>query len=84
MNRLGANIILLFHICSNLKDGKADVILRYSPDEARSLKAYGELPENGKLLHKIIATLSNENTGVLGVTDDNQNLQDICFSFDEC
>lgn len=29
------------------QDTKADVILRYNPDEARSLKAYGELPENG-------------------------------------
>ena len=35
-------------MCYNYpKDGKADVILRYNPDEARSLKAYGELPENG-------------------------------------
>ena len=29
------------------QDTKADVILRYNPDEARSLKAYGELPESG-------------------------------------
>lgn len=28
------------------QDAKADVILRYNPDEARSLKSYGELPEN--------------------------------------
>ena len=32
------------------QDTKADVILKYSPDEARSLKAYGELPENGSSL----------------------------------
>ena len=25
------------------------MILRYSPDEARSLKAYGELPESAKI-----------------------------------
>lgn len=31
------------------QDNKADVILRYNPDEARSLKAYGELPENVKV-----------------------------------
>ena len=31
------------------QDAKADVILRYSPDEARSLKAYGELPESAKI-----------------------------------
>ena len=29
------------------QDSKADVILRYNPDEARNLKAYGELPETG-------------------------------------
>ncbi|EDO32419.1 predicted protein [Nematostella vectensis] len=31
------------------QDTKADVILRYNPDEARNLKAYGELPENAKI-----------------------------------
>lgn len=29
------------------QDAKADVIQKYDNDEARSLKAYGELPENG-------------------------------------
>lgn len=29
------------------QDTKADVILKYNADEARSLKAYGELPEHG-------------------------------------
>ena len=28
------------------QDDKADVILKYMADEARNLKAYGELPEN--------------------------------------
>ena len=31
------------------QDMKADVILKYNSDEARNLKAYGELPENGEL-----------------------------------
>ncbi|KAJ8444745.1 hypothetical protein Cgig2_030419 [Carnegiea gigantea] len=31
------------------KDDKADVILKYMPDEARLLKAYGELPDNIRL-----------------------------------
>uniref|UniRef100_A0A0N5AB30 Eukaryotic translation initiation factor 4C n=1 Tax=Syphacia muris TaxID=451379 RepID=A0A0N5AB30_9BILA len=31
------------------QDDKADVILKYNPDEARTLKALGELPENAKL-----------------------------------
>ena len=33
------------------QDAKADVILKYTPDEARNLKAYGELPENGMYQH---------------------------------
>ena len=31
------------------QDLKGDVILKYSADEARSLKAYGELPESAKI-----------------------------------
>jgi len=31
------------------QDGKGDVLLKYSADEARSLKAYGELPENTRI-----------------------------------
>lgn len=30
------------------QDNKADVILKYNAEEARSLKAYGELPEHGE------------------------------------
>lgn len=33
------------------QDNKADVILKYNLDEARSLKAYGELPDHGELRH---------------------------------
>lgn len=31
------------------QDEKADVIQRYNPDEARQLKAYGELPDTAKI-----------------------------------
>ena len=31
------------------QDEKGDVILKYNADEARSLKAYGELPETAKI-----------------------------------
>lgn len=31
------------------QDGKADIIHKYNPDEARALKAKGELPENAKI-----------------------------------
>ncbi|KAE8660761.1 Eukaryotic translation initiation factor 1A, X-chromosomal [Hibiscus syriacus] len=33
---------------------KADVILKYTPDEARLLKAYGELPEDTRLNEGIV------------------------------
>jgi len=33
----------------DFQDEKGDVILKYNSDEARSLKAYGELPENAKI-----------------------------------
>jgi len=38
------------------QDNKADVILKYTPDEARNLKTYGELPDNVK----IESNLNNE------------------------
>jgi translation initiation factor 1A len=31
------------------QDNKGDVILKYTVEEARSLKAYGELPEHAKI-----------------------------------
>merc|ERR1712018_377826 len=31
------------------QDAKADVILKYSPDEARNLKSYGEFPDSVKI-----------------------------------
>jgi translation initiation factor 1A len=33
----------------SFQDEKADVILRYNPDEARNLKAYKEIPDNAKI-----------------------------------
>ncbi|CAG0879196.1 unnamed protein product, partial [Darwinula stevensoni] len=35
------------------QDAKADVILKYNPDEARNLKAYGEIPETAKINENI-------------------------------
>merc|ERR1719284_1848735 len=31
------------------QDAKADVILKYMPDEARNLKSYGEIPDSAKI-----------------------------------
>jgi len=33
----------------DFQDDKGDVLQKYSADEARSLKAYGELPETAKI-----------------------------------
>ncbi|XP_063403979.1 eukaryotic translation initiation factor 1A, X-chromosomal-like [Mytilus trossulus] len=43
----GGDIILLG--LRDYQDTKADVILKYTPDEARNLKAYGELPESARI-----------------------------------
>lgn len=45
------------------QDDKADVILKYMPDEARLLKAYGELPENTRLNEGIAGGLDEEDEG---------------------
>lgn len=42
---------LFLCFCSFPQDNKADVILKYNAEEARSLKAYGELPEHGEHAH---------------------------------
>ncbi|CAL9073070.1 unnamed protein product [Musa acuminata var. zebrina] len=44
------------------QDDKADVIFKYMPDEARLLKAYGELPENTRL-NEGIGGLDEEEEG---------------------
>lgn len=40
------------------QDAKADVILKYTSDEARNLKTYGEFPETGKHWHYDIICVS--------------------------
>ncbi|KAJ9539163.1 hypothetical protein OSB04_031896 [Centaurea solstitialis] len=45
------------------QDDKADVILKYMPDEARLLKAYGELPENIRLNEGIVGGIDDEEDG---------------------
>lgn len=54
----------------DFQDGKADVIMKYNPDEARNLKAYKEIPENAKI---------NENP----VDGEGELEEDCAFSFDE-
>ncbi|XP_010488695.1 PREDICTED: eukaryotic translation initiation factor 1A-like [Camelina sativa] len=55
------------------QDDKADVILKYMSDEARLLKAYGELPDNTRL-----------NEGIVGdFEDDPQNEVDDFVEFED-
>ena len=55
------------------QDAKADVILKYQPDEARLLKAYGELPDNIRL-----------NEGIAGgMDDDEEGAEDDLFDFED-
>ncbi|KAL9691499.1 hypothetical protein QQ045_011923 [Rhodiola kirilowii] len=51
------------HKKSDYQDDKADVILKYMPDEARLLKAYKELPENTRLNEGIAGGLDEEDDG---------------------
>lgn len=54
------------------QDDKADVILKYQPDEARLLKAYGELPDNIRL-----------NEVIPGMDDDEEGAEDDLFDFED-
>jgi len=46
----------------DFQDGKCDVILKYTADEARTLKAYGELPESARV--NVDAVQNEEDDGV--------------------
>ncbi|CAA7023082.1 unnamed protein product [Microthlaspi erraticum] len=52
----------------DFQDDKADIILKFMPDEARLLKAYGELPDNVRLNEGIAGGVDEEDEG--GVVDD--------------
>jgi len=43
---IGVQDIVLVSLRDFQTEAKCDCILKYTPDEARKLKAYGELPEN--------------------------------------
>lgn len=60
------------------QDEKGDVILKYSADEARSLKAYGELPETAKINET--DTYGGEEEGGIGFDfgeDDSEDDSDV-------
>ena len=47
--RLNFELFSVLQQCFPLQDAKADVILKYSADEARNLKSYGEFPDSIKI-----------------------------------
>merc|ERR1739841_136235 len=51
------------------QDAKADVILKYNPDEARNLKAYNEIPNTAKI-----------NEGA--INDDDEGDEECAFTFE--
>eukprot|EP00161_Ancyromonas_sigmoides_P010223 TRINITY_DN254_c0_g1_i1.p2 TRINITY_DN254_c0_g1~~TRINITY_DN254_c0_g1_i1.p2 ORF type:complete len:135 (-),score=51.33 TRINITY_DN254_c0_g1_i1:50-454(-) len=53
----------------DFQDGKADVILKYTPEEARNLKIYGELPDEIRI---------NDMAEVFGSDD-----EECAFNFDD-
>merc|ERR1711924_475989 len=56
----------------DFQDEKADVILKYNADEARSLKAYGELPDNIRFNEK-----ENENDAFFDFEDIENVIEEI-------
>lgn len=61
------------------QDEKGDVILKYSADEARSLKAYGELPDSAKI-NETDTYGGDEEGGIgfdFGEDDDSESGEDV-------
>jgi len=63
------------------QDAKADVILKYSPDEARNLKSYGEFPESVKINETVTFGEDNMDDGIdfeeMTSSDDDDDLTNI-------
>lgn len=54
------------------QDEKADVIYKYNPDEARTLKAKGELPENAKINEGGEGEGEEDNDGIMFADADSE------------
>jgi translation initiation factor 1A len=48
------------------EDGKVDIIHKYNADEARSLKAYGELPDNARINETAVDMAMEPEEGDIG------------------
>lgn len=63
---MGVGDIILLSL-RDYQEGRADVILKYNADEARSLKSLGEIPD----------------TAIINENDEPAEGDDIAFEFDE-
>lgn len=63
---MGVGDVILLSL-RDYQEGRADVLMKYTADEARGLKSLGEIPDNAVI---------NENDGP-------ENGDDIAFEFDE-
>lgn len=69
----------------DFQEGKGDIILKYTADEARGLKSLGELPENGTTTGTAcwLLAYSPSSVAIINETDANPENADIQFEFDE-
>lgn len=63
---MGVGDVILLSL-RDYQDSRGDIILKYTADEARSLKSLGEIPD----------------TAVINENDGPENGDDIAFEFDE-
>nr|WCZ58434.1 translation initiation factor 1A [Paratrimastix eleionoma] len=59
------------------QDDKADVILKYSPDEARNLKKYGQIPENAQIVESEVFEDEGELAVEFGKVEEGETAADI-------
>ena len=75
---IGVGDIVLIGL-RDFQDDKADIIMKYTADEARQLKAYEEIPDNGSALQCTSFVVDIEKTDMV-----DQNEDDNCaFDFNE-
>lgn len=75
---IGVGDIVLIGL-RDFQDDKADIIMKYTTDEARQLKAYGEIPENGKNTVLLSFLVTIDNTDLNDVNED----ENCAFEFDQ-
>ena len=63
------------------EDGKADVIQKYTPDEARSLKQHGELPEATKISEDAFGEDEGDEIEFQEPSDEDEEQDDDCLLY---